>query len=103
MVDASDCLLANVGPTKVARVLIDKEGMYKFQVLNATLHTGTVHDGTIETYLYQMKINSGFFLCPEVEQAYNEVKSPDTISFSFKWMTINLIFLVYSKKLVSFL
>ena len=61
MVDAPDCLhvLPNVAPTKTARVLVDKEGVYKFQVLNAPLHTGTVHGGTTEIYFSHMKLNSG--------------------------------------------
>lgn len=70
VVDVPDYIIQNVGPAKVVRILVDQEGIYKFQVLNSTLH-----DGTIETYFNQMKRDSGYSLCPGVEKAYSEVKT----------------------------
>ena len=68
-------ILPNIGPRKESvRLLIDHEESFKFQVLDATLDSGQLSNAILEKYLNQMKLDSGYKLCPGVEQEYMATK-----------------------------
>ena len=69
--------LENTGPFKEAvRIVIDKDGDFKFQVFLKTLFEGHVNDQSFSTvtYLDQMTERSDFSVCPGIKQGYLEVK-----------------------------
>ena len=68
-------ILPNIGPRKeCVRLLIDHQENFKFQVLDATLDSGKLSDAILDKSLKQMKLDSGYKLCPGVEQKYMEAK-----------------------------
>ena len=77
VIETNDQEHPEIGPYKAVRILVDKSGNYQFQVQFTTLHSGHVHDGTIDEYLNQMKPESQYTLCPGVDSVYNSLK--DTV------------------------
>ena len=68
-------VLPNIGPRKESvRLLIDHEENFKFQVLDATLDSGKLTSAILDKYLSQLKLDSGYKLCPGVEQEYVDIK-----------------------------
>ena len=59
---------------EAVRIVIDKDGDFKFQVFLKTLFEGHVNDQSFSTYLDQMTERSDFSVCPGIKQGYLEVK-----------------------------
>ena len=64
-------VLPNIGPRQqCVRLLIDHEEHYKFQVLDVPIHSGKLNNSLLHTNLKQMQPNSGYDICPRVENEY---------------------------------
>ena len=68
-------VLPNIGPRQqCVRLLIDHEENYKFQVLDVPIHSGKLNNSLLHKYLKQMQPNSGYDICPGVENEYIKLK-----------------------------
>ena len=64
-------VLSNIGPIQqCVRLLIDHKENYKFQVLDVPIHSGKLHNSLLHTYLKQMQPNSGYDICPGVDNEH---------------------------------
>ena len=71
----TDIVDTESGPSQAARILIDKDGNFQFQVFLVTLGRGTVQDASFRDYLMQMKLESDYTVCPGILKQYNEIKN----------------------------
>ena len=70
----TDIVDAESGPSQAARILIDKDGNFQFQVFLVTLAKGKVNDASFKEHLLQMKAGSDFKVCPGIQEQYFEIK-----------------------------
>ena len=75
VIEAPLRVLPNIGPRQqCVRLLIDHEENYKFQVLDVPIHSGKLNNSLLHKYLKQMQPNSGYDICPGVENEYIKLK-----------------------------
>lgn len=65
-----DYFINDVVLSKVAQIVIDNDGNFKFQLFSVTLGSETVNETLFWDYILQMIIGSNYTICPGILKRY---------------------------------